>query len=68
MSGDDLDTSMRSSAFGHLRRLGETHDDPSAAHFKAGFQFQNARIPLVTPQRRIFKPQLMRFLNRARHI
>ncbi|HVJ44293.1 MAG TPA: HNH endonuclease [Dongiaceae bacterium] len=62
MAGDDLDTSMRLAAFDHVRRLNETHDHLTAADLKPGFQFQGERIPLVNPQRGIFKPQQMRFL------
>jgi len=62
MAGDDLDTSMRLAAFEHVRRLSETHDHLTAADLKPGFQFRGERIPLVNPQRGIFKPQQMRFL------
>jgi len=62
MAGDDLDTSMRLAAFEHVRRLSETHDHLTAADLNPGFQFQGERIPLVNPQRGIFKPQQMRFL------
>jgi hypothetical protein len=49
-------------AFEHVRRLGEVHDHLTAAELKPGFVFNGERIPLVNPQRGIFKPQQMQFL------
>ena len=49
-------------AFEHVRGLGEVHDHLTATELKPGFVFQNERIPLINPQRGIFKPQQMRFL------
>ena len=62
MTTDDLDTPMRMAAFEHVRRLGEIHDHLTATELKPGFVFQGERIPLINPQRGIFKPQQMRFL------
>ena len=62
MDTPDLDTLMRLAAFDHIRRLNEVHDHLTAAELKPGFEFQKERIPLVNPQRGIFKPQQMRFL------
>jgi putative restriction endonuclease len=62
MIAADLDTSMRMTAFEHVRRLGEIYDQLTAAELKPGFVFQGERIPLINPQRGIFKPQQMRFL------
>lgn len=56
------DTAMRAAAFEHVRRLTETHDQLTAAELKPGFVFGGQRIPLVNPQRGIFKPQQMRLL------
>jgi putative restriction endonuclease len=58
----DTDTLMRMAAFEHVRRLSELYDHLTAAEFKPGFIFDGERIPLVNPQRGIFKPQQMRFL------
>ena len=58
----DLDTLIRAAAFDHVRQLAELHDHLTAAELKPGFTFQGQRIPLVNPQRGIFKPQQMRFL------
>ena len=49
-------------AFEHVRRLGEVHDHLTATELKPGFLFKGERIPLINPQRGIFKPQQMRFL------
>jgi putative restriction endonuclease len=62
MDTPSLDTLMRLTAFEHVRRLNEIHDHLSATELKPGFYFREERIPLVNPQRGIFKPQQMRFL------
>lgn len=62
MSTDDIDTRMRMAAFEHVRRLTEIHGQLSAQHLSPGFQFEGQRIPLVNPQRGIFKPRQMRYL------
>ena len=62
MSGHEHDTLMRIAAFEHVQRLGEIHDHLTAAELKPGFTFAGERIPLVNPQRGIFKPHQMRFL------
>jgi putative restriction endonuclease len=56
------DLMMRMAAFEHVRRLAEAHDLLTATELKPGFMFDGRRIPLVNPQRGIFKPQQMRFL------
>jgi putative restriction endonuclease len=56
------DTLIRMAAFEHVRRLGEVHDHLTANELKPGFTFENQRIPLINPQRGIFKPQQMQFL------
>jgi putative restriction endonuclease len=62
MSASDPDTLMRMAAFEHIRRLGEVHDHLTATELKPGFLFQGERMPLINPQRGIFKPQQIRFL------
>jgi putative restriction endonuclease len=62
MSLNETDSLMRMAAFDHVRRLGEIHDHLTAVELKPGFMFQGERIPLVNPQRGIFKPQQMKFL------
>jgi putative restriction endonuclease len=61
MNTQSLDTLMRVAAFEHVRRLNEIYDHLTAAELKPGFVFRGERIPLVNPQRGIFKPQQMRF-------
>lgn len=58
----DFDTLLRIAAFDHVRGLSEVHDHLTAADLKPGFLFRGERIPLINPQRGIFKPQQMRFL------
>jgi putative restriction endonuclease len=62
ISFDELDIHMRVAAFEHVRRLNEVHDHLTANELKPGFVFNGGRIPLINPQRGIFKPQQMRFL------
>jgi len=58
----ELDTLIRVAAFEHVRQLAQLHDQLTARELKPGFVFQEQRIPLLNPQRGIFKPQQMRFL------
>src|SRR5258705_823558 len=62
MIDDDRDTVMRMAVREHVRRLSEFHDPLTATELKPGFVFSGERIPLINPQRGIFKPQQMRFL------
>src|ERR1700727_892058 len=62
MADADRDTLLRLTAFEHVRRLGEVHDHLTATELKPGFVFDEERIPLINPQRGIFKPQQMQFL------
>lgn len=59
---DDLDTALRMAAFAHVRRRSEIRDHLTAVDLKPGFEFNGERIPLVNPQRGIFKPRQMRYL------
>jgi len=68
MGDTDRDTPMRLAAFEHVRRLGEVHDHLTATELKPGFIFEGERIPLINPQRGIFKPQQMRFLLSIRTV
>lgn len=53
---------MRMAAFEQVRRLGEIHDHLTANELKPGFIYAGQRLPLVNPQRGIFKPKQMKFL------
>lgn len=59
---DHIDTLMRLAAFERVRMLGEVHAHLTATELKPGFLFGNEPIPLINPQRGIFKPQQMQFL------
>ena len=56
------DTQMRLRAFEHVQRLTEIQGQLTAKLLSAGFHFDGTRIPLINPQRGIFKPRQMRFL------
>jgi len=58
----DRDTLIRLAAFDHIRRLNRTHDHLTARELQPGFEFAGERIPLMNPQRGIFKPVQMTFL------
>lgn len=58
----DRDTLIRLSAFEHVRRLCDVRDYLTANDLKPGFLFDGVRIPLINPQRGIYKPQKMRYL------
>jgi putative restriction endonuclease len=58
----DSDTAIRLAAFAHIRRLNELRDVLTAGDLAQGFQFEGARIPLINPQRGIFKPTQMKYL------
>ena len=62
MNEADRDTLIRLVAFEHVRRLCELHDHLTAVELKPGFVFEDDRIPLINPQRGIFKPRQMQFL------
>lgn len=59
---DDTDYPLRLAAFAAVRRLAEVRGDLSSRDLSAGFVFEGNRIPLVNPQRGIFKPRQMRYL------
>src|SRR6202047_4364978 len=62
MNETDRDTLIRIAAFQHVRWRGEINDHLTATELKPGFLFEGERVPLINPQRGIFKPQQMRFL------
>jgi putative restriction endonuclease len=64
----ELDIRMRSAAFEHVRRLNATHDYLTSQQLAEGFLFEGARIPLVNPQRGIFKPRQMQHLLSIRTV
>lgn len=59
---EDRDALIRTAAFEHVRKLSERYEHLTATELKPGFVFDGQRMPLMNPQRGIFKPQQMRFL------
>ena len=57
----DSDAAMRLAAFAHIKKLTEVRDVLTARDLAPGFQFEGMCIPLINPQRGIFKPTQMRF-------
>ena len=51
---------MRLAAFKRVEMLSKTHGHLMHRKLSTGFIFQDQRIPLVNPQRGIFKPRQMR--------
>ena len=68
MIPEDVDTQMRLEAFAYVQRLSELHDHLTANELRCGFMFQGERVPLINPQRGIFKPQRMRYLLSIRTV
>ena len=68
MSGRDVDSLIRMKAFEHVRRLIELYDKLTTKQLRPGFMFQDKRVPLINPQRGIFKPRQMRYLLSIRTV
>lgn len=68
MSQIDPDQEIRAEAFAHVRRLAANRGHLSSDDIRAGFQFRGQRIPLINPQRGIFKPASMRYLLSIRTV
>lgn len=62
MAFNDGDQEIRAAAFATVRQLSEIRGHLTARDLKRGFEFQGQRIPLINPQRGIFKPRQMRYL------
>src|SRR5688572_21548659 len=65
MAEDQL---LRLAAFREVRRLADLNGDLTSRDLRAGFQFEGERIPLINPQRGIFKPTQMQFLLSIRTV
>lgn len=59
---------LRNAAFREVRRLADLNGDLTSRDLRAGFQFDGLRIPLINPQRGIFKPTQMQFLLSIRTV
>ena len=62
------DQVLRAAAFREVHRLADLNGDLTARDLRAGFQLDGQRIPLINPQRGIFKPTQMRFLLSIRTV
>jgi putative restriction endonuclease len=56
------DQAIRVAAFREVKRLADLNGDLTARDLRAGFHFDGERIPLINPQRGIFKPTQMQYL------
>ena len=65
---DAIDDKMRMTAFEQVQRLNDLYESLTANDLKAGFYYEGNRIPLVNPQRGIFKPKKMRYLLSIRTV
>jgi putative restriction endonuclease len=68
MNSNVADTLMRVAAFTHVLKLTETQNNISAEELRRGFTFEGERIPLVNPQRGIFRPRQMQYLLSIRTV
>lgn len=68
MAAQDEDQALRVAAFQHVQRLSETRGDLTSSDLRAGFQHGGERVPLINPQRGIFKPRRMRYLLSIRTV
>jgi putative restriction endonuclease len=62
------DQALRRAAFDHVRRLTDIRGDLTSADLRTGFQFRGERVPIINPQRGIFKPQRMQYLLSIRTV
>ena len=67
-SRGEPDDRMRMAAFEQVRILSTVDNHLSAEQIKKGFIFEGRRMPLVNPQRGIFKPKEMKFLLSIRTV
>ena len=65
---DAIDAKMRMTAFEQVQRLNDLYEGLTTNGLKAGFNYEGNRIPLVNPQRGIFKPKKMRYLLSIRTV
>ena len=65
---EERDAAERLVAFDHVRRLTARDGVLESAIIKAGFVHRGERVPLVNPQRGIFKPRDLAFLLSIRTV
>lgn len=68
MAEDMSDTLMRMAAFQRVQELQQVYGHLTGKELRLGFEFEGKRIPLVNPQRGIFKPKQMQFLLSIRTV
>jgi putative restriction endonuclease len=68
MPESNTDTQLRNAAFAHVQQLMATRDQLTSDDLRGGFQFEGERVPLINPQRGIFKPQRMQYLLSIRTV
>ena len=68
MSSNDTDILLRLAAFERVSLLSKMHDHLTQKELRSGFIFDGQRVPLVNPQRGIFKPRSMRYLLSIRTV
>ena len=64
----ETDEVIRASAFAAVRRLAQVRGHLTARDLSPGFEVQGERIPLINPQRGIFKPRQMQHLLSIRTV
>ena len=64
----DLDSPIRMAAFEQVKKLSAVYTHIPAGEIRKGFSFEGKRIPLVNPQRGIFRPKEMKFLLSIRTV
>jgi putative restriction endonuclease len=62
------DQFLRLAAFREVRRLADVNSDLTSRDLRSGFRFEGERIPLINPQRGIFKPTQMQYLLSIRTV
>ncbi len=68
MANSLTDDAIRQAAFEHIRRLNESRPYLTSEDLNAGFNYEGERIPLVNPQRGIFRPRQMLHLLSVRTV
>lgn len=59
---------LRNAAFREVKRLADVNGNLTSKDLAAGFRINGQRIPLINPQRGIFKPTQMRYLLSIRTV
>jgi putative restriction endonuclease len=68
MATDEEDQALRFAALAHVQQITSGKGDLTSADLRAGFQYRGQRVPLVNPQRGIFKPARMKYLLSIRTV